>query len=154
MTRHIAALLLSALVAAHPAHAAHAVGLCPAVEALLNAARGNFAGDPPAVPVAPAGAAAALCGLSLTLSGARSYQCGWPFAFREPLATDTFAAFVRELDGCFGPEAATGDDQAVNHPDSYELRRYVLPDAEIAVSLKDKSALGKTYVFLRVSAVR
>ena len=39
---------------------------------------------------------------------------------------------------------------ACHHPDTYALRRYETPRAEVSVSLKDKIALGRTFVFIRV----
>lgn len=38
----------------------------------------------------------------------------------------------------------------VNHPDSYDLLQFNFGPAIVSVSLKDKAALAKTYVFLRI----
>lgn len=40
----------------------------------------------------------------------------------------------------------------MNHPDSYAARRYELARAEVRLSVKDKAALGKTFVFIRVQS--
>ena len=49
-----------------------------------------------------------------------------------------------------GQQATLHIDQSVNHPDYYALRRYETAQADVSVSVKDKSALGNTFVFIRV----
>lgn len=79
-----------------------------------------------------------------------SYHCGWEFPHRAQQAYDAFDDLARRLDECVGRHAVLHRDQSVNHPDSYALRRYETPAAEVSVSVKDKSALGQTFVFLRI----
>lgn len=78
------------------------------------------------------------------------YHCGWEFPYREKHAYDTFDEFVREMTECIGHHATLHTDQNVNHPDYYALRRYEMEQAEVSVSVKDKAALGSTFVFIRV----
>jgi hypothetical protein len=92
----------------------------------------------------------AKCRLSRTLSGGIAHHCGWPFAFR---ASEANEAFVWLLDGvakCLGKGAVVTTDDGVNHPDSYDLKMFRTEAGTVGVSLKDKSALQQTYVFLRV----
>lgn len=78
------------------------------------------------------------------------YHCAWEFPQRAPAAAARFEGFVDEMTDCLGERARLYEDQSVNHPDSYSLRGFELPQAEVSVSVKDKSALGKTFVFIRV----
>lgn len=78
--------------------------------------------------------------------------CTWTFDFRAPAATEAFDRLAATLETCLGPEAKVTSDPSVNHPDFYALRLYTTAAGQHAVSLKDKSAQGATYVFLRQSA--
>jgi hypothetical protein len=85
------------------------------------------------------------------LSGQRGVFCAWQFTYRAGAATAAFQALLDETAKCLGPAAGPIRDQAVNHPDFYDLRRFLVLDAEIGISIKDKAALQQTYVFLRIS---
>ena len=78
------------------------------------------------------------------------YHCGWEFPYRAQQAYDTFDAFVARVNDCVGQRATLYSDQSVNHPDYYSLRRYEMEQADVSVSVKDKGALGNTFVFIRV----
>ena len=78
--------------------------------------------------------------------------CRWDFAYRAEEAQAAFDAMSGALATCAEPSGALTEDQPVNHPDSYALHRYVLEGREVALSLKDKAALGKSLIFLRVTA--
>lgn len=80
------------------------------------------------------------------------YHCGWEFPHRTQRAYDRFDEFVGRLDDCIGQHATAHTDQKVNHPDFYALRRYEMEQADVSVSVKDKSALGKTFVFIKVQS--
>ena len=99
--------------------------------------------------------------VTLTLAGAsycfvtkkskRSfYHCGWEFPYRAKPAYDTFDEFDRGVNECIGQHATLHTDQSVNHPDYYASRRYEMEQAEVSVSVKDKSARSNTFVFIRV----
>ena len=94
----------------------------------------------------------AKCTRSLMLSGGSQMHCGWAFSYRVPDARQAFDDLVNSVTDCLGPAARTVTDQDVNHPDYYDLQTFRLNGREIGVSLKDKAALSKTYVFLRVAA--
>jgi hypothetical protein len=95
-----------------------------------------------------------LAGASYCLVTKRSngsfYHCGWEFPYRAKPAYDTFDALVRGMNDCIGRHATLHSDRSVNHPDYYALRRYQTAQAEVSVSVKDKSALSRTFVFIRV----
>lgn len=90
------------------------------------------------------------CRPSLGLGGTKAVNCAWPFDYRAPEARAKFEQMVARVETCLGTGAAAEKDGLVNHPDSYDLRTYAIPTGSVAVSLKDKGALQKTYVFLKV----
>lgn len=92
----------------------------------------------------------ARCSQSKGQSGKSVRVCVWTFDYRSIRATEGFEALNRSLLQCLGPEVRIRSDQPVNHPDTYDLRTYVYGDASLSVSMKDKAALDKTYVFLRI----
>lgn len=90
------------------------------------------------------------CRPSLGLGGTKAINCAWPFDYRAPQARAAFEDTIGAVEACLGTGASAQLDGLVNHPDSYDLRTYVIPQGSVAVSLKDKGALQKTYVFLKV----
>lgn len=134
------------LVLAQPVVAAPVVS-CDALQSVVTVAGKGFQSD---MPDTLAGAES--CRMSLSLSGAKTFTCAWPFPFRDPVAGQAFDATIAALETCLPGAALAGPDQLVNHPDSYDLRQYDLGKTSISVSLKDKGALGLTYVFLGVGA--
>ena len=99
--------------------------------------------------------------VTLTLAGASSclvtkksaqpsYHCAWEFPYRAAPAYDTFDDLVDRLDQCIGRQATLHSDRSVNHPDFYALRRFEMEQAQVSVSVKDKAALDRTFVFVRV----
>ena len=78
--------------------------------------------------------------------------CRWDFAYRDAAARSVFDAMSQRLGDCAGPDGIVTDDQPVNHPDTYDLRRFAFAGMDMALSLKDKAALDKSLIFLRVSA--
>lgn len=95
----------------------------------------------------------ARCAFSTDMSGARSLACRWAFPYRAPEANTAFSRLLDEVAACGGAPSATAD-APVNHPDSYDLRLFDFRGDMIAVSLKDKGALGETFVFLRTGAAQ
>ena len=91
-----------------------------------------------------------ICSPAQGQAGRKLLLCRWAFPFRDDAAKTLYFDLAQEAQTCLGfdkPEA----DQLVNHPDSYDLQQFVLPDATLAISLKDKTALGQTLVFLRIT---
>lgn len=93
---------------------------------------------------------------SATCTLARSHlmppaaHCNWAYPFRSPQATGAFEALFDEVAVCLGPDATPTSDDGVNHPDTYDLRRFEGQGMAVDVSLKDKGALQQSYVFLKV----
>ena len=81
---------------------------------------------------------------------ANSYYCTWEFQHRDAHAYEVFEDLGQKLERCVGRDAARSDDQNVNHPDFYDARIFELGDVKIAISVKDKSELEATYVFVSV----
>lgn len=127
---------------------AHAADLCTEITALVGQAQSNFEGTD-AKPVSPDPlSGAGSCSLSLSLSGAKAYHCAWEYPFRSDDARTAFADVNDRLQTCFGGEAVISRDQSVNHPDSYDQYRYSLQQVTVSASIKDKSALQQTIVFV------
>lgn len=132
---------------------ARALELCPDMGPLIAQARAGFpAWEAAATGAPPPLAGAEDCAVTRSLAGSKAYHCAWGFAYRDAGAAAAFEAIDRSLQACFGERARMSGDDRVNHPDSYDLRRYRLGEVEVALSLKDKSALSRTYIFVRVQA--
>ena len=136
--------------------AAQAEDFCQRIDQLIVQSRSHFAeisskpdGGTGAHDEPMAIAGASFCTLAKTLDGA-IYHCGWEFPYRAERAYETFDEFVRGVDDCIGQRAALHSDHSVNHPDFYDLRRFELEQTDVSVSVKDKAALGRTIVFIRV----
>ncbi len=123
---------------------AEAGGFCAVLDEGLSAGTGLRAVTLP-------GFGEVACKRSLGLSGARSLNCAWPFAYRVAEARAAFEALSADVENCAVPARAPAP--GVNHPDSYDLRLYSYQGGAVAVSLKDKAALRETYVFLRMETV-
>lgn len=146
-------LCLTVALAATPADTARATTLCADMSNLVGEAHSNFsnwttkstkAATPLILPDAED------CALTRSLSGENAYHCTWRFAYREADSYGTFDAFDQSFQECFGARAQLSRDQSVNHPDFYDLRHYQLGRVKVTLSIKDKSALQSTYVFVRV----
>jgi len=92
------------------------------------------------------------CGRSLSQTGQGAVYCSWGFAYRDAAATALFSQFVRDMAGCFTSHPAPETEAGVNHPDSYDLRRFEGAGSVFFVSLKDKGGLAQSFVFLRATA--
>lgn len=90
------------------------------------------------------------CTLSIQLGGAKALHCQWVFPFREAEARKTFQRMTGGIEACSRTSVVLDRDQRVNHPDSYDLRRFERSGMAIDVSLKDKGAQQQTFVFLRI----
>ena len=80
--------------------------------------------------------------------GRRSYRCRWDYAYRDERAYAEFWRFVDSLRQCLGRMAREHVDRNVNHPDFYAARRYEMTEGAVTVSVKDKAAMGSTFVFI------
>ncbi|EBA02046.1 hypothetical protein RB2150_10649 [Rhodobacterales bacterium HTCC2150] len=81
---------------------------------------------------------------------ADSLTCTWAFPYRAKEADNKFKKTLFDIQTCLGPNAKSNKDTGVNHPDSYDLWVIESDRTTARVSLKDKAALEKTYVFLQL----
>lgn len=70
--------------------------------------------------------------------------CRWDFAFRDPAAKALFDELTLAAAAC-GPLLG---DVGVNHPDTSTGVRIRTQAGDVRISLKDKSELGQTLVFV------
>ncbi len=94
--------------------------------------------------VAPDGS---LCLAYLSPEGADGVSCHWTFPFRDA-AAKAFATELWEMIAVCRPGVPGGEDQRVNHPDSFELLEWTGQGVTYRVSVKDKGGLSQTLVFL------
>ena len=71
------------------------------------------------------------------------------FDYRAPEAEMMRRHLASGLKACLRATAVAAET-GVNHPDSYDQQRFRAEGAELSLSLKDKAALDKSFVFLRV----
>jgi hypothetical protein len=76
--------------------------------------------------------------------------CTWQFPYRSELATNRFDTVRGLISACSDDPAGFTKDQNVNHPDYYEAYYYGAGNNTLSASIKDKGALQKTLVFLRM----
>ncbi len=91
----------------------------------------------------------ATCSVAHQTSGETLF-CYAEHPFRSETATEQAERIEAEVGACFNAPARQADAE-VNHPDSYTARWFDVEGARISLSVKDKGALGKTLVFLRVA---
>ncbi|MEM7223897.1 MAG: hypothetical protein AAF495_13005 [Pseudomonadota bacterium] len=148
-------LSLSIMVLFTASGAARAQDLCAEIEQLVDQSRTQFVEitaetqDGGAREAAMKISGAASCRVMKGLNG-NLYRCAWEFPHQASEAYNTFDSFVSRVGDCLGDQATQHEDKSVNHPDYFALTRYELPEAKVSVSVKDKAALGLTYVFIRV----
>lgn len=94
---------------------------------------------------APSGSS---CATYLSQVSSTGISCHWQFAYRDAAAEVLASKLWSGLMTCrAGQERA--EDLPVNHPDSYFLRVWDVDTGVYRLSIKDKAALGATFVFLR-----
>lgn len=118
---------------------------CSQLRELISHAEAGF---PDPSPTQISGAAD--CAISQDERGGKTHLCHWLFPYRDATATTAFEILDRDIRHCFKDAIALPADPAVNHPDSYQLRRYRRGPLVISASLKDKAALQQSLVFLRI----
>lgn len=150
---YIVGLLISMVLSIN---AAAAADFCKNIDHLIDEATRDFSGI-----IIYSGQGSSSTDVMLELKGAsdcairqllegKSYYCTWTFQYRDVEAYATFETLGQELKNCLGDRAALSDDQQVNHPDFYDAQLFLLDQAKLALSVKDKSALGNTFVFISV----
>lgn len=149
-------LMTSALVLLITTGVAHAQGLCTNLGILISQSRSGFASiaDKPHGSAGDHDTTLVLAGASYCLvtmkPQRRWYRCTWEFPYRAKRAYAKFDELIGRVNECIGQQVTLHTDQSVNHPDYYSLLRYEMEQAEVSVSVKDKGALGSTFVFIKV----
>lgn len=115
---------------------------CEAMKSLISQAHQNFV---------PAGADQ--CASAVGEGGTNIYFCSWSFPFRSGEARQLFTALNEQIGSCLNIGPATASDKPVNHPDSFWLNTFRLKKSELSISVKDKSNLDKSLLFLRVQSL-
>ncbi len=80
--------------------------------------------------------------------GHEAEACRWTFDLGVPASRALFEEMRDGIGACSDVEAGERD-QGVNHPDFYDAWVFPMALSNVMVSIKDKSALSKTYVVLR-----
>ena len=88
------------------------------------------------------------CQSALQLGGASSFHCQWGFSYRSKAGSDAFRAMDALLRQCLDAAPVDADGSPVNHPDSFDQRHYRATGFMLSLSLKDKAALARSFVFL------
>ncbi len=154
-SKGIAGIALSILLGFYTA-GTHAADFCSDINHLIQAAPGNFSAI-----IVESGEGSKGRDITLKLEGSsectvrlmirsKSYGCTWTFRLGDPRAYARFDALGQALQRCIGDRSTLNQDQNVNHPDFYDSLMFLLDTAKVSVSVKDKSALESTFVFLFV----
>ena len=93
-----------------------------------------------------------ICAIALMPNGQESSYCYAIFGYRSEKARATLDELKTRLSSCFEPLAikGAGAGENVNHPDSFDHYQFCNNTNTLSLSLKDKSALAQTLVFLRL----
>lgn len=122
-------------------------GLAARSEALCASAKKLMGGDLNAPVVGDT-----TCDRVVSADGNDQYFCALEYEFRARAARQMYEELAKELTHCFGTDAVVPSGPAVNHPDSYDQTVVAVEGRQVSVALKDKGALQKTYVFVRLPA--
>ena len=79
----------------------------------------------------------------------RTSGLSWRHQKMRVLSRGSFEALTQKLATC--TDVPPVRDQGVNHPDFYDAWAFIIDGAPVTLSIKDKTALGKTFVVLRGS---
>ena len=120
---------------------AAAQDICAPLLDFIGHARGGTS------PVPWSGAEA--CATATSESGAQEVYCYWSHPLRDPAAAQAAKTLTADIRTCLPGVQVLPADQPVNHPDSYDLRRFRAGDLIVSLAVKDKAALVQILVFLR-----
>ncbi|MGR3614489.1 MAG: hypothetical protein ACU0BB_00420 [Paracoccaceae bacterium] len=85
----------------------------------------------------------------VVLSDGDALVCQWSFAYRSSHVEAAIKALVGEIENC-SQAKVSGVPAGVNHPDTHTVYQYGTERMQITASLKDKAALGQSFVFLKI----
>ena len=83
-------------------------------------------------------------------AGKTGATCFWEHSYRNGAAEAQFNQMRDWLGACLDSGTTPITDAAVNHPDTYVLEDFIFDEKTVSISLKDKAALGKSFVFFRM----
>ena len=89
------------------------------------------------------------CTVSKSSEG-NSYHCVWKFPLQSPDAAQKFRDIEGILKECMRSGTAAKRDKGVNHPDFYDAAQFLLENAKVTLSIKEKSTLQNTFISLRI----
>ena len=78
--------------------------------------------------------------------------CRWQFSLRDVEAQTLYRDLGDTIAGCVADPGDIFQDVPVNHPDAYSATIFPFPGHQLSLSIKDKSALGATFVVFRVKS--
>lgn len=78
--------------------------------------------------------------------GRYTADCRWSFDFRSDAALEFWSHLQTSLRNC--AVSQPGLDRPVNHPDSYFHESFDTYRGQVAIRMKDKTADGKTFIFV------
>ena len=92
------------------------------------------------------------CGTALSETAAREIHCRWSFDYRSDESVEMQDRMASDIRDCLHASTIS-PEQGVNHPDTYDQQLYRAGDMALSVSLKDKAALQRSFVFLRIEKI-
>ena len=146
-SKYLAGALLLSAASALPADSSlpcEDIGLVFALQAMLASVDAPVALDPSALLSQPESCEAFVNPAQSTL------RCVWPYSLGAPEAWSTYQAYVNSARACVGPLFSESESAPVNHPDAYYATYFSFRGTVLAVTLKNKSALQRTLVAVRV----
>jgi len=93
----------------------------------------------------------ATCQTGQLLNGATQTTCHWMFPQQSDQAATRLEVLRTDIIHCLGEQSARAVEPGVNHPDTYAQQLFEGQGVRVSLSLKRKSALGQSLVFLAVS---
>ena len=90
---------------------------------------------------------------SVHLLSGEALACHWEFPYRSHQSRSAINELIEKIEACFPTDETGPLAQPVNHPDTHVVHVYDTLDGRIVASLKDKAALGQSFVFLQIQAL-
>lgn len=136
------------------------VGICKDLDRLGQDAATGFDATRDELIDAPSGEWSTSLGLTNTsdcsvyVDPARAlYVCQWEYPLGDPEAESQYDSLSKRVAECVGNTTSEQADARVNHPDLWASTYFATPYGEVSVSLKDKNALGRSFVTVGIDAV-
>ncbi len=124
---------------------------CAPLNALVERAA-SATDDPQAISAMSDRLKAEQCGTALSETASREIHCRWSFDYRSDESIEMQDRMASDIRDCLGASTIS-PEQGVNHPDTYDQQLYRAGDMALSVSLKDKAAMQRSFVFLRIEKI-